>query len=186
MRRLLCPQPGGKQPRPYPRLQIPARPSPQCPTPQVVSLLGVLLDYLSSATVAFLPLLRIFRVVRIFKLVPKAKGLRALLQTMLWWVACVRALCCCRAGVHCSRGGLRSSRCGTPGDEGGLSVLGQSRAARAPCTPVSPQVAARRGQRRVRALPLHVPVGHHRHEPVWQHQAGGCGLCMLCISNGCA
>lgn len=49
-------------------------------------MLGVLLDYLSTSSVTFLPLLRIFRVVRIFKLIPKARGLRALLQTLVWCV----------------------------------------------------------------------------------------------------
>eukprot|EP00955_Chlamydomonas_euryale_P090606 364557-Chlamydomonas_euryale.AAC.18 len=50
----------------------------------VVSVAGVLTDYLSSASLTFVPLLRVLRVLRIVKLIPKAKGLRMLMMTLLW------------------------------------------------------------------------------------------------------
>jgi hypothetical protein len=50
----------------------------------VVSIAGVALDYGTTQNLTFMPLLRIMRVVRIFKLIPKAKGLRTLMQTLLW------------------------------------------------------------------------------------------------------
>lgn len=48
----------------------------------VVSLLGVAVDVATPTDLQFLPLLRVLRVVRIFRLVPKAEGLRVLLRTL--------------------------------------------------------------------------------------------------------
>ncbi|KAJ9521132.1 hypothetical protein QJQ45_022836, partial [Haematococcus lacustris] len=50
----------------------------------VASVAGVLLDYCTSAELTFMPLLRVLRIVRIFRLIPNAKGLRTLMQTLLW------------------------------------------------------------------------------------------------------
>lgn len=47
-----------------------------------VSIVGVVLDLGTPADLQFLPLLRVLRVVRIFRLVPKAEGLRVLLRTL--------------------------------------------------------------------------------------------------------
>ncbi len=44
---------------------------------------GVLADYLSTDNLTFLPLLRVLRVLRIIKLVPRAKGLRMLMMTLV-------------------------------------------------------------------------------------------------------
>lgn len=52
-----------------------------------MSVVGVILDYATPNSLTFLPLLRILRVARIFKLIPKAKGLRTLMQTLIWCVA---------------------------------------------------------------------------------------------------
>ncbi|KAG1668958.1 hypothetical protein FOA52_001002 [Chlamydomonas sp. UWO 241] len=49
-----------------------------------VSVAGVLVDYLSAANLTFIPLLRVLRVLRVLKLIPKAKGLRMLMMTLLW------------------------------------------------------------------------------------------------------
>lgn len=45
---------------------------------------GVIVDYATPSNLAFLPLLRVLRVARIFKLIPKARGLRMMLQTFVW------------------------------------------------------------------------------------------------------
>lgn len=48
----------------------------------LVSLAGVAVDLATPTDLQFLPLLRVLRVVRIFRLVPKAEGLRVLLRTL--------------------------------------------------------------------------------------------------------
>lgn len=48
-----------------------------------VSILGVGMDLGTPSDLQFLPLLRVLRVVRIFRLVPKAEGLRVLLRTLV-------------------------------------------------------------------------------------------------------
>jgi hypothetical protein len=53
----------------------------------VISITGVLLDSLTPSQVTVLPLIRVFRVARILRLVPRARSLRNLLKTLLW---CVR------------------------------------------------------------------------------------------------
>ena len=59
---------------------------------------GVLMDYLSSASVTLLPLMRVLRVIRIIKIVPMVKGLKMMLSVLLWSlpalfnVACVLIL----------------------------------------------------------------------------------------------
>lgn len=50
----------------------------------VVSVVGVIVDFATPANLTFMPLLRILRVARIFKLIPKAKGLRMMLNTFVW------------------------------------------------------------------------------------------------------
>lgn len=50
----------------------------------VVSLVGVFMDYFSSANTTILPILRALRVLRIFKLVPRLKSLRQMLLTILY------------------------------------------------------------------------------------------------------
>ncbi|GFH11377.1 EF-hand domain-containing protein [Haematococcus lacustris] len=50
----------------------------------VISVAGVLLDYCTPADLTLMPLLRILRLLRVFKLIPQAKGLRTLMQTLLW------------------------------------------------------------------------------------------------------
>ena len=52
-----------------------------------LSVVGVLVENLMQDSAAFLPVLRILRLVRIFKLVPRARGLRTLLRTVYWWVS---------------------------------------------------------------------------------------------------
>lgn len=65
----------------------------------VSSIVGVLVDYLTPASLMFVPLLRVLRVLRIVKLIPKAKGLRVLMMTLLWSlpaflnISCVLLLC---------------------------------------------------------------------------------------------
>lgn len=48
-----------------------------------VSIIGVGIDLGTPSNLQFLPLIRVLRVVRIFRLVPKAEGLRVLLRTLL-------------------------------------------------------------------------------------------------------
>jgi len=48
------------------------------------SVAGVLIDHLSSTSVAFLPVLRVLRVIRLLRLIPKARGLRKLLNAVYW------------------------------------------------------------------------------------------------------
>eukprot|EP00798_Chlamydomonas_sp_ICE-L_P030252 gene30252-35240_t len=50
----------------------------------VISVVGVIVDYVASSDLAFMALLRVLRVLRIIKLVPKAKGLRMMLETLYW------------------------------------------------------------------------------------------------------
>lgn len=47
-----------------------------------LSIIGVGIDLATPSNLQFLPLLRVLRVVRIFRLVPKAEGLRVLLRTL--------------------------------------------------------------------------------------------------------
>lgn len=47
-----------------------------------VSIIGVGIDLGTPSNLQFLPLLRVLRVVRIFRLVPKAEGLKVLLRTL--------------------------------------------------------------------------------------------------------
>ena len=42
------------------------------------------MDYATSADLTIMPLLRVLRVLRIIKLVPKAKGLKMMMTTLLW------------------------------------------------------------------------------------------------------
>ena len=42
------------------------------------------MDFASNADVTILPLLRVLRVLRIIKLVPKAKGLKTMMMTLMW------------------------------------------------------------------------------------------------------
>jgi hypothetical protein len=51
-----------------------------------LSVVSVLVENLMEDSAAFLPVLRILRLVRIFKLIPRARGLRTLLRTVYWWV----------------------------------------------------------------------------------------------------
>jgi len=41
-------------------------------------------DNLGEDTVAFLPVLRALRIARIFRLIPRADGLRKLIRTLYW------------------------------------------------------------------------------------------------------
>ena len=50
----------------------------------VVSVIGVCMDFLSSANTTIIPILRALRVLRIFKLVPRLKSLRQMLLTILF------------------------------------------------------------------------------------------------------
>ena len=50
----------------------------------VVSIIGVLMDYLSTSDTTILPILRALRVLRIFKLVPRLKSLRQMLLTIMY------------------------------------------------------------------------------------------------------
>uniref|UniRef100_A0A7S1XCD4 Voltage-gated ion channel superfamily n=1 Tax=Tetraselmis chuii TaxID=63592 RepID=A0A7S1XCD4_9CHLO len=49
-----------------------------------ISLVGIFLEQVMSTNVSVVSLLRVFRVARIFRLIPKAKGLRTLFQTLLF------------------------------------------------------------------------------------------------------
>ncbi len=49
-----------------------------------VSIAGVILDWLLPQSIVFLPLMRILRVIRLPKLIPKAKGLRMMMMTLYW------------------------------------------------------------------------------------------------------
>jgi len=49
----------------------------------VVSIIGVAVDMGTPSDLEFLPLLRVLRVARIFRLIPKARGLRTLLETLV-------------------------------------------------------------------------------------------------------
>jgi hypothetical protein len=73
----------------------------------VVSIAGVALDYGTTQNLTFMPLLRIMRVVRIFKLIPKAKGLRTLMQTLLWSLPALLNV----GTSECSAQELSSSSC---------------------------------------------------------------------------
>ena len=55
-----------------------------------VSIAGVGIDLGTEADLAFLPLLRMLRVARVFRLIPRAKGLNTLLRTLV---------CCLWEGV---------------------------------------------------------------------------------------
>jgi hypothetical protein len=48
-----------------------------------VSIIGVAVDVGTPSNLEFLPLLRVLRVARIFRLIPKARGLRTLLETLV-------------------------------------------------------------------------------------------------------
>jgi hypothetical protein len=48
----------------------------------VVSIVGAGIDLGTPSDLSFLPLIRVLRVARIFRLVPKAEGLRVLLRTL--------------------------------------------------------------------------------------------------------
>merc|ERR550537_2143521 len=50
----------------------------------MLSIVSISLSYGTSVDASFLSLLRIFRVARIFRLIPKAKGLRTLFQTLVY------------------------------------------------------------------------------------------------------
>ena len=53
----------------------------------VVSVIGVIVDYTGADKgLAFLPLLRAFRVLRVIKIIPKAKGLRMMILTLYWCI----------------------------------------------------------------------------------------------------
>jgi hypothetical protein len=47
-----------------------------------VSIVGAGIDLGTPSDLSFLPLIRVLRVARIFRLVPKAEGLRVLLRTL--------------------------------------------------------------------------------------------------------
>lgn len=49
-----------------------------------ISLVGIFLEKVLSTNVSVVSLLRVFRVARIFRLIPKAKGLRTLFQTLVF------------------------------------------------------------------------------------------------------
>jgi len=49
-----------------------------------ISIVGVVLDNATDSNLPFLPLLRMLRVARIFRLIPRAKGLNTLLQTLVF------------------------------------------------------------------------------------------------------
>lgn len=80
------------QPQPPPPQPQPPQPFPRCRDNWnvfdffivLVSITGVILDYATTQSLTVLPLLRVFRVARIFKLIPKARGLRTLISTLLW------------------------------------------------------------------------------------------------------
>ena len=42
------------------------------------------MDYATTADLTIMPLLRVLRVLRIIKLVPKARGLKLMMLTLLW------------------------------------------------------------------------------------------------------
>lgn len=64
-----------------------------------VSILGVGMDLGTPSDLQFLPLLRGLRVVRIFRLVPKAEGLRVLLRTLVLSLpGATGPAQCCQAG----------------------------------------------------------------------------------------
>lgn len=48
----------------------------------IVSIIGAGIDLGTPSNLQFLPLIRVLRVVRIFRLVPKAEGLKVLLRTL--------------------------------------------------------------------------------------------------------
>lgn len=51
----------------------------------VISVIGVLVDYLAQGQqLTWLPLLRILRIARMFRLIPKARGLQLMLSTLMW------------------------------------------------------------------------------------------------------
>ena len=50
----------------------------------LLSVASVLLDFFTSADLSFMPLLRVLRVARIFRLIPKAKGLRCAGGGSIW------------------------------------------------------------------------------------------------------
>lgn len=49
-----------------------------------LSIPGVVIDYATTKELKWLPLIRVLRVTRVFRLIPHAKGLRTLLQTLVW------------------------------------------------------------------------------------------------------
>eukprot|EP00798_Chlamydomonas_sp_ICE-L_P013791 gene13791-19700_t len=50
----------------------------------LASVAAVMAEYLSTPNIAILSLLRAARVLRIFRVVPKAPGLRVLVQSIMW------------------------------------------------------------------------------------------------------
>ncbi len=50
----------------------------------VLSVMGVLLDFITPGSVSFLPAIRVFRIAALFRLIPRSKSLRRLVQTLFW------------------------------------------------------------------------------------------------------
>jgi len=74
-----------------------------------VSIIGVGIDLGTPSNLQFLPLIRVLRVVRIFRLVPKAEGLRVLLRTLLMSLPGVNYMTLLAAHKLCQLAG-----CGSP------------------------------------------------------------------------
>ncbi len=98
------------------------------------------MDYVTTTSLAIMPLLRVLRVLRIIKLIPKAKGLRMMMTTLLWSgpallnVGAVllmfmfiyvsggnAALCACSCFIYVSGGKTFIYDCEAPGE--GLLVF---------------------------------------------------------------
>lgn len=127
----------------------------------LLSVMGLLVDSLSSQSLVFLPVLRALRIARIFRLIPRAKGLRKLVRTLYWWV---------QSREGCAPGKCWAMLCSP------LQMVADLRARvfshPAFCFVCSnPQVDTCCVQHRVRALPNHVPMGNCGHECICQHQA---------------
>ena len=50
----------------------------------LLSVQGIILDYTTPSDLTILTLLRVLRVLRIIKLVPKTRGLKLMLSTLMW------------------------------------------------------------------------------------------------------
>ena len=52
--------------------------------PPSITTQGVIMDFATTQNLTMLPLLRVLRVLRIIKIIPKARGLRLMLETLRW------------------------------------------------------------------------------------------------------